>query len=567
MRGVALIAAAIAALLLVPASAAAETVHARSAAEFRDSIGVQTHLSYYDTAYGDVPRIVQKLNELGVDHLRDGMFANPGWGEWNERYYRAVELAAAHGQRFLFGMGYPGWRAGTTAELVGVIAGRLRHAVAGVEGPNEYDLFHPGPNWASELRDYQRELHRQVRAEPRLSGVPVVGPSLVFDDPERQLGSLEDAIDFGNIHPYTSAHAPSPELLRGRFEAVQHIFGARPLFATEAGFHNALHATHGQVPLPERVAASYLLRTYLEHFRAGIRRTYAYELIDEHPDPGLTDPERHFGLLRNDYSEKPAFAALRSLLGLLGRPAAVAPTALDLQLAGDTAGVERLLLQKADGHYVLVLWQSASEFDRDLRQVLPVADRQVELALPAEAQVTVARPVEGGSATHPLGRLARASITVPADPVLVELDFRAAASAPDQPPAAEQPEAPPPAPACALDGDGVLIRKGDAEARISSRGKRTRPVRVGFCALRPGRVVMELGPGGRRGGLKRVLARASLRVAGGLPVSAAPQWSKRDSARLGGARPVARVRFRPAGARHDIVLARPLDAGALRRRR
>ena len=47
----------------------------------------------------------------------------------------------------------------------------------------------------------------------------------------------------------------------------------------------------------------------IEHFRAGIPRTYAYELIDEKPDAALTDPEQHFGLLRNDFSEKPAFTA------------------------------------------------------------------------------------------------------------------------------------------------------------------------------------------------------------------------------------------------------------------
>jgi hypothetical protein len=573
MRGVALLAAAMAAFLLVPATAPAATVPARSAADFRDSIGVQTHLSYYDTAYGDAPRVVRKLDELGVDHVRDGMYANPGWGDWNERYYQAVELAASHGKRFLFGMGEPGWRAGTPDELVAAVAGRLRSAVAGLEGPNEYDLFHGGPDWAPELRDYQAELYSRVRAEPRLAGVPVVGPSLVYDDRDGQLGSLARSVDFGNIHPYTGGLAPSADLLRGRFDAVSHVFGDRPLFATEAGFHNALSATDGQAPVTEAVAASYLLRTYLEHFRAGIRRTYAYELLDEQPEDANTQPEQHFGLLRNDFSEKPAFAALRALLELVGRPAPVDPTPLDLDLGGETGGVQRLLLQQADGRYSLVLWQSASEYDRDQQRGLTVAPRRVELNLPAAAEVQVARPTQDGAALRSLGRRTSAPIDVYADPVVVQLDFGGPVEAGQPAPGGDSGTAAPvatPAPpdaACTLSGSGVLLSKMDASARIAKGDSRTRPVRVAFCSQRPGKVVTELGSAGHSGNVKHVLASASVSVAAGAAVSLTPQWSKSASARLGGARPAVRVRFRPAGARHDIVFGLPLDVTALRRRR
>src|SRR5687768_6922101 len=95
------------ALSLAPAQSGAQELQPRDSAAFRDSIGVNTHITYYSTAYGNWPAIVAKLDELGVDHLRDGVFANPTWGPWNERYYRAVELAAAHGKRFTLGMGAP----------------------------------------------------------------------------------------------------------------------------------------------------------------------------------------------------------------------------------------------------------------------------------------------------------------------------------------------------------------------------------------------------------------------------------------------------------------------------
>ncbi len=69
------------AMLAFASSAQAEPRLAQSVADFRDSIGVNTHISFYDTVYGDWARLVDKMDELGIDHLRDGAFANPA-PEW-----------------------------------------------------------------------------------------------------------------------------------------------------------------------------------------------------------------------------------------------------------------------------------------------------------------------------------------------------------------------------------------------------------------------------------------------------------------------------------------------------
>src|SRR3954462_2225113 len=94
---------------LVPV-ARADVISPKSAPAFRDSVGVVTHIVYFDTPYGDWNRVVARLDELGVRHLREGVYANPApqWRDWNERYYQAVELAAAHGIRFDFGLNPPG---------------------------------------------------------------------------------------------------------------------------------------------------------------------------------------------------------------------------------------------------------------------------------------------------------------------------------------------------------------------------------------------------------------------------------------------------------------------------
>ena len=134
-------------LLMSAPAASAEVVMPKSAVALRDSVGVVTHIVYYDTAYGNWPRVVDRLDELGVRHVREGVYANPEWRDWNERYYRAVELAAAHGIRFNFGLNPPGSNTGTLDQLLAVVAGRLRNAAEALEAPNEVDKYVGGQRW------------------------------------------------------------------------------------------------------------------------------------------------------------------------------------------------------------------------------------------------------------------------------------------------------------------------------------------------------------------------------------------------------------------------------------
>jgi hypothetical protein len=395
-----------AAFLLAGTSvASAKAVTPKSAPAFRDSIGVQTHIVYFNTAYGNWPRVVAKLQELGVRHLRDGVYGNPTaqWRDWNERYYSAVELAASHGMRFDFGMGHPGNKAGSLKQLIDIVGGRLRSATEALEAPNEFDHFVGGPRWPSVLRDYDRDLYREANARPSLRSLPILGPSLVAADGPQRLGNQHRWLDVGNIHPYTGATSPTPGHVRSELARMTALSGSKPVWATEAGYHNALHATtSGQPPASEAAASVYLLRTFLEHFEGGIARTYAYELVDELPDPGLRDTEQHFGLLRNDFSPKPAFTALRNLLAVVGtNERAPHLRRLRLKVSAAAGDVRQLVLQKSDGTYLVALWRLASVWNRDRRRPLSVAPSRVSVALPDAEHVTVADPI-ASAAERPL---------------------------------------------------------------------------------------------------------------------------------------------------------------------
>jgi hypothetical protein len=231
----------------------------KSAAAFRDSVGVSTHIVYYSTSYGNWPLLINRLQELGVRHLRDGTYANPGpqWAKWNERYYQSVEYAADHGMRFLFGLGNPRYQAGTLDQLIAVVAGRLRRAAEAIEGPNEFDKYGGGPRWAKALASYGRELYRKVKANPSLRSLPVIGPSLSRPQAPRKVGNQRAWLDRGNIHPYAGGASPRPAWIHAERSRMSKLSGNAPLWATEAGFHNAIHAKGGMPPTSEAAAARF----------------------------------------------------------------------------------------------------------------------------------------------------------------------------------------------------------------------------------------------------------------------------------------------------------------------
>jgi len=279
-----------------------------------------------------------------------------------------------------------------------------------------------GPGWTTALRDYQRRLYQRVKSDPRLRSLPVVGPSFKGADAARRVGDQRSMLDVGNIHPYTGGRSPSPAHLHTELARAAAVSARKPVWATEAGFHNALRATSGQPGVSEQAAAVYLVRTFLEHFRAGIARTYAYELLDQTAEPVGRQPERHFGLLRSDFSPKPAFTALKHLLHTVGDDrAAGSLRPLGLAVTGAPRDLRRLVLRKRDGTYLVALWRDASVWDTGARRPLRVAPRQVGVRVAGATKASVADPVARAGARPLALRRGRTALRIGANPLLVQV--------------------------------------------------------------------------------------------------------------------------------------------------
>ena len=406
-------------LLIVTPSADAATPRLASAAAFRDSVGVGTHPSYYDTPYGQWNRVVARLRELGVHHIRGSFFASGNAG-WNARQAENFRTAFAAGIRVNVVLDLRCSPSGRIDPcLSGMKAELPRGSVESVEWPNEHDLF-GGPGWKPVLQSWGRSLYRRVKADPVLRSLRVVGPSLVAPAAPTVLGDQSAYLDAGNLHPYTGGPSPNPRHISAEQRRMRPVSGHKPLVATEAGFHTSPFETNGShPPTDEPTAAAYTLRTYLEHFADGIDRTYLYELLDERVAP--LDSGSNFGLLHADFSPKPAFTQLKRLLDMTGSSAPPSLRPLALTIGGDTRDVRSLLLQQGARRYALVLWRTASVWDRDARRPLAVAPRRVTVSAPRAATVAVGRPAAG--TTEPAMRLRTGTLPVElaADPVVLLL--------------------------------------------------------------------------------------------------------------------------------------------------
>lgn len=380
--------------------------HPLSTEALIDSIGVVVHFNYGDTTYGQQAAIVRLLSTLGVRHIRDAVAA-PG-------SLLASGLQAAAQQHITATLAIADVGI-DPAQSVGDSLRVLNRSIDAFEGPNEFDNS-GNPQWPEVLRAYMPALAADVaRMAP---GVRLIQPSLLFPASRRLVPSLPGLY---NEHPYPLGGPPEPALRKAIAELPAGAIRRGVVF-TETGYHNALRSVSGQPPVSEQAAAVYIPRLLVSDFAAGVRSTFIYELADEKPDPGLTDPEEHFGLVRDDLSPKPAFIAIRTLIAALrdspgaGRPG-VEPIHARLSPPDD---VSQLSMLRPDGSQVLALWRPVSVWDTNRRRAVNPPPETAELTFDRAARdIVVWRPSVASAPVQRLTGSSRLGLELGGDLVLV----------------------------------------------------------------------------------------------------------------------------------------------------
>jgi hypothetical protein len=306
-------------------SASSET--ASGADSFVDSVGVNVHLGYYGTLYGNnFGAIENLLVGLGVRHVRDGVY--PGGDNLCSNFSRLAS-DGIHGD-FIVAQ----WMSPSDIAMWDSCTAQTADAY---EGLNEWDVAHGGdPNWPQTDRGVQQWLYSTVKAN---RGVAVVGPSLTSEQAYARnpgtpgWGGGNQFGVYGSLG-YDLAIAAQPA-------------GTKPISITETGYGDTSNALY----VPPATKARYILRTLLEAWNAHVLRTYIYELVDE--GGGYFGS---YGLTDGNGNVKRAYTAVKNLLAHMSDPGApIVPATLSYTLAAP-AQVHHALFQKHDGSFVLALW-------------------------------------------------------------------------------------------------------------------------------------------------------------------------------------------------------------------
>ncbi len=201
-----------------------------------DSIGVNLHLGYADTAYADRARVLSRMRELGARHFRDAAAgANPVLSA-------GLQAAARQGLRGTL-IADPAGDPAVAVDASQLVMGR---AIEAIEGPNELDDGRD-PDWSSRLQAFMPALEAAVKERTR--GVALVGPSFV--DPSSRADIPAQLPGLFNAHPYAGGDPPEAALERALADRPRAARDYGAVF-TEAGYHNALAAPGYHTPCPSK---------------------------------------------------------------------------------------------------------------------------------------------------------------------------------------------------------------------------------------------------------------------------------------------------------------------------
>jgi hypothetical protein len=346
-----------------------------SGQQFHDSLGVNVKETYWNTIYGNWRRTLADVVGIGFTRLRVGIFDSSNAG-WNARHWGDLKTAVASGLKLNVDVGPDCSYRGTPADPHFTDCfNALRHGVGlggveSIEWPNEYDISGDA-NWAANLAGWGHQIYLLTKT---LGPIPVYGPSIVNPGSVPVLGDQSAFLDAGNFHDYRAATSATPQSVAAERSRMQPVSGSKRDVATEFGYHNQLSPTDpgAQPGIDERGAAIYVIRQYVEHLADGLSRSYVNQLYDL--NSRSTNSNDRFGLIRSDGSYKPAALALKNFISMIGRgaPAKLTPLYWGIR-PGDASGDVRYLdIEPADGGHDLVLWRTASVWDRAAKVDLAV---------------------------------------------------------------------------------------------------------------------------------------------------------------------------------------------------
>jgi hypothetical protein len=414
----------------------AETI-AVSAADFLNSIGVCTHIAQ---GIDNPTNVATCLTYAGIRNIRDDGTTRPatidGW----------IYVHNASGAKACL-LPVNGSVAKSISTYEQLAAAGALLAVEGPNEPNNFPVRYEGVKSSKTnslpVARFQRDLYQAVKADPKLTGIPVFASSEAGGSepnncglqflkiPEGSGTLMPDGTvfaDYANTHNYVCDHlsnvvdntawgAEDP-VLNGRWDGMHGEYGhtwwspgyrgysdsqllTLPRVTTETGWQ-----TDGKEAISEEQQARVFLNLYLAAFKRNWSYTFIYMLRD---DPG----QGSWGLFHVDWTPKRSAVCLHNLTTILADngPSKLIPMhILRYEIADEPATVHDLLLQKRNGQFELAVWGENAKGSNNVTVTLPGGI----------STVNIYDPTIGTSPVQTLKNADKVSLTLSNHPMIIE---------------------------------------------------------------------------------------------------------------------------------------------------
>ena len=435
-------------LSILPGEAKGIEVRANKVSDFINSIGVEAPL--YPDEDPDLweKTVKARLQELGVRHIRTNLSAvgisiEPG-SRGKILGDRINELAGLNPPIKTTGIlrEYGTWQ--SKVDGIQYIADSLE----AIEGPNEpnrkgegfsyldrtgrkhgYETHSRdgnrknreilGEGWIHGVRFFSEDLYSVLKHEfgiDILSFSPTDAADKKVEDYQNKYNwHIEDWIDYGNFHVYRQTK-PETGTERRIARLRSTIYPTKPLIVTETGY--SINGHWPSVP-NEEIQATYNLRSLLELFSLGVKRTFIFSLLR------LEGPAAYSILEPNDdyfpvYKSRIGFDALRDTIAILKDDnEEFTAQKLRYELDGNLKNVRhQFVLQKSDGRFYLILWLAVPYNQSELSRTL-----QFRVNNPNLNSARLYQPVQNGSQIiKKIENIKETSLlTIDSSPLIVEL--------------------------------------------------------------------------------------------------------------------------------------------------
>ena len=401
---------------------------------FTDSIGVNTHLSDNLGPYGNTTQVKSELDYVGIHYVRDSQPFS-----WSVSSYSAllntgvkIDLVIAHNPGEELGNGDLQANLAIIDQLASLAPASII-ALEGLNEPNNFPDLYNGQatsNWST-IALVQSVEQADVKADQNLSGIPLLSPSI---DPSNIAGAPADftaTSDLGNAHVYPWGGNQPAAFIAADLSGQQTLVHGKLDWITEFGYSNTpKDSSYG---VDSSTQAKNTLNGILDAFKAGVPKTFLYQLLDE---TSSISPDTSFGalgLFNADGTPKPVAVALHNLSTILADSATNAatfqPGSLDFTIAGLPPTASQLLLEKADGTYELVIWNESTDWNPSAQSEISPSSIPVTIATTSMlSQASVIDPLTSSLPLATYSTTNSIQLTLTDHPVIIEMKPQASAS-------------------------------------------------------------------------------------------------------------------------------------------